>query len=240
MNFIAPNMATLGGIILASARGTWVYDEGEKGHYEFFGRENFAWKNDEKTRRDLGISEDDLFDCIEQVEEELMSPENQEVRFGMMNKGGFKNVGAIYTSRTNPEIICVYTPTSLGSTPNGLHYEDWNGYFEWYFKAQPKEEVDDLAQFLNMFDTAVGTEVTKQTTVSPVMLPSYEEANEFFSVNQLQESDFFLSRLWNVNSSKFMGRGTREQMKAELLSEWKAIVEKSNQLDESKKKRSIQ
>lgn len=207
------------GFLVAFAQGVWgELEDGESG-FVFPGEGNtFTWAHDPNyLELEKGISEDALMDCVEQIEDQLGSPSDQRMRFGLLKGGGQAYIGIAVKSRLDPRITCNYTPTSNYPTQAPVE-----GYFEWYVAEQ--SGVADPEAFLSNFEMLAGVDPVAGGDVTPEDLPDYEEAcHKLFhlTINESQKQRF-LQRLWDYR--KTLAPGFRSEVKRDLMKEWNTFT----------------
>lgn len=158
--------------------------------------------------QDLGISLDDLMDCITQFETAYGSPQDLRSQFGLFKNSGETHPGMVVRSNTNNRVSCVMTPTSW-------EVKKVEAYFQWF--------VDDPAHFSQSdFERMAGVE-PETPLAAPDVLPDYEEACHKLAHLEISEArkEAFLQRLWDLK--KNVAPGYRDQVKAELMREWKTL-----------------
>lgn len=230
---IPPNMLAPGrieGMRIAAGRATWVCDDDKdgKGYYNFVDEDSFSWHMNPVDLRRLGIDEQALLDCVSQAEEQFGAPCEFRPRLGLFPNAGYTNIGATYVSRDNPQILCVFTPTSTQfPTGNAISHDipPVDAYFEWYYSPNSisKEASKDPAKFLQDYDRLSGNRATNVTN-SPIFdVPSYEEAS-VFTKSYMQEDirERFLQSVWNYH--RFCAPGYKNQLKEDILSQWQRVL----------------
>lgn len=205
----------ISGLSIAWGRACWDYDVD---CYVFLTDDSYQIRVTDQWMMEAGVTEDDLLDCVSQVEDSLGSPEEFRANFGLFKNSGYSNIGTTVQSRTHPAVHCVFTPTS---TEDGMP----DAYFEWWYDTS-NPAVTDLTDFLSNFNAMTGARTTN-VTMSPVM-PSYMEAQEFFHKNRTEFSpqfrENFLSEVWKYHQTKSVG--FKRQFGEEILPKWVAIKEK--------------
>jgi hypothetical protein len=222
-NAITPNK--IQGTKIAAGRATWIYDEG-KGYYNFVDEDAFAWKLNPTELEMLKIDEQDLLDCVEQAEKQLGSPADYRGKLGLMPSSGYSNIGATYTSKSNPRIICVFTPTSTDyqtTNPIAIDNAPIDAYFEWYYMPETaSDEGKDLMSFIKKYDDLLGKAITRDISWEnnpTFMIPKYEEACVFssgFMNESVRES--FLQNVWDYHKSNIRGR--KLQLESTIKETW--------------------
>jgi len=201
------------GMSIAWARGKWAEIEADVWGYIFPEDDAFAIRKTPQELADWGVSHDDLYDCISQIEEKFGSPRDHRLSFGLLPSQGYSNIGTAVTSRTNPNITCTFTPTSLEDN-------SYDGYFNWYF--HDNAGVGDLPSFMARFDATTGSR-TSNILASPTV-PTYGEACERTAgVLSEHEREHFITQVWNYH--KTAPRGYKLRIEAEILPIWKRILE---------------
>jgi hypothetical protein len=157
----------------------------------------------------MKVSEEDLLDCVEQAEKELGGPEDHRLALGLFPDSGYTNIGQTYVSKSNPHIVCVFTPTSMKfATTNPIAHDKppVNAYFEWYYSDIP---------------LTANASRTTNVTISPVV-PGYDEACERTDgIMGLQEREQFLNKVWMYHRTCMPGHKAR--VKNEILEVWERV-----------------
>jgi hypothetical protein len=208
----------ISGLSIAWARACWDYDHN---CYAFVTDDAYEIRVTDQWMMEYGVSEEDLLDCVTQVEEALGSPEEYRPSLGLFKNSGYSNIGTTIQSRTHPAVRCVFTPTS---TEDGMP----DAYFEWWFDLQ-NPAVTDLRSYLDNFNQASGVRISN-VTMSPVM-PSYMEAQEFFHENHGKFSphfrESFLSELWKYHQTSNVG--FKRKLSEEILPKWVSLKKSLNE-----------
>lgn len=201
---------------IAWGRGCW---DKEVGCYVFLTDQSYQIRVTDSYLIENGIVEDDLLDCIMQIEETYGSPSEYRTALGLFKNSGYSNLGLTVESRSCPAVTCVFTPTS---TEDNIV----DAYFEWYYNPS-HPSVIDLQRYLNRFSDMTGARTTN-VTPSPVM-PGYMEAQEFMHLNPkftAEEKDRFLRGVWQHQTTK--DKGFKVRLERELLPEWVKFLEEQN------------
>lgn len=208
------------GKLLAIARGTFMYDDGGKGYYNFIDDDAFQWKLNPVEVEKLEIEIDDLYDCCEQAVKQFGDPDDYRVKMGLQPNSGYTNLGITFTSKTNPNIVCVFTPTS---NQGG----EWDSYFEWYLKDESMADQDSVASFFQDFEKLAGDiRAPKGGVASFLTVPTMGEAREVASkVLSDSEMQSFLGKVLQYEKNPW--RGKKLQLEEEIIHEWKNIKRKS-------------
>lgn len=204
----------ISGTNIAWARAKWA--ELEDGTYGYIFPEEDAYqvRISPEAMEDLGISEDDLYDCIAQVESEFGAPADYRLAFGLFPNQGYSHLGITVRSRRNDRVVCVFTPTSIED-------KSYDGYFEWYYD-QYSGGFENMTDYLVRFDKAMDNRASKMI-MSPIM-PTYSEAAEKTAwVMEAGEREGFLRQVWNYH--KTPSRGFKIRIEQELLPKWHKICE---------------
>ena len=218
----------ISGMSIAWGRGSW---DNEVGCYVFPTDDSYQIRVTDSYLMDNGICEDDMLDCISQIEEEYGAPSVHRTALGLFKNSGYSNLGLTVISRTNPSISCVFTPTS---TEEKLT----DAYFEWYFN-ESDPSVIDLPRYMNRFDNMTGNRASN-VTMSPVM-PSYMEAQEFFNAHrEISESvkENILRGVWQHQTTK--DKGFKVRLEREVLPEWTKIKESSMRITGNEMREGLQ
>ena len=206
------------GTEIATGKAKWGdVGDGQLG-YVFDNDEDFHWRVNPQTAIEMGVSEEDLLDCVDQIEEYYGSHQAVEMAFGMYPDQGYKNVGLVFVSRTNPNVRCFFSPTDskLG----------WVGFFSWYFSKEGKQET--LDQFIKSYDMLSGNRGTN-ILVSPVV-PKYEEASEYLQTRKDVKSELkeaFLQKVWDFH--KNVAPGFKARLGEEIIVEWTDLQKKTTE-----------
>ena len=224
-----PYVGTISGMKIASGRATWDTDANKKGFWNFLDVDAFTWYLNPGQIKQMKVSEEDVLDCVEQAEKELGSPDEHRPKLGLFPNSGYTMIGKHYVSRSNPHIVCIFTPTSISFPSHNPIAHDMppiNAYFEWYYSDIPLEieKPKDLVDFLVKHDTATGsraTNVSQSPTVS-AKVPSYNEASERSEgLMGLQEREQFLNDVWNYHKNTLPGFKAR--LESEILEVWERV-----------------
>lgn len=217
----------IAGTKIAFGRATWVYDEDEskEGHYTFVDEDSFQWLLEPSTLAEMEIDEEDLLDCVMQAEKQFGSPDEYRPVLGLVQNSGVMNIGATFVSKSNKGINCVFTPTSMShptTSDLAVDFVPPDAYFEWYYSPET-EEVEGLDKFLADFDELTGARTTN--TISPITVPTYEEA-AIKSSNLMEDTkrEVFLQKVWNYHKAPHMIPYVKEQLKEELVETWNRIL----------------
>lgn len=224
----------ISGTKIAFGHGAFVYEEGsEKGFYNFLRDEDFAWNFPADHIAKMGVTEQDLLDCVEQIEEKFGNAEDMRAALGMPDGGGMKPVGEVVTARTNPNVICSFTPTSMYThDTRALHIEEIkpDGYFEWFltdenFDMKALERGDtSVAEYLKDFDRLAGTRNTNLVD-SPVVnqVPTYSESCQMSSgVMGEKQREHFIESVHRYHRMK-MPPHRKAELKKGILETWERI-----------------
>jgi hypothetical protein len=200
------------GTEIATGKAKWGdLGDGTMG-YVFDGNEDFHLRVNPQTLIDLGVSEEDMMDCVDQIEQQFGSHENLALSFGMYPDQGYKNVGLVFKSNTNPNVKCFFSPSEAN--------KGWQGYFSWYYS---KEDVaQSLEDFIKSYEK-VANDKAVETLASPIV-PSYNEASEMVaSMKHLSEGtkDHFLANVWNYH--KNVSPGFKQRLEQEIISEMESF-----------------
>lgn len=201
------------GTLIAAARGSFMYDEDGEGYYNFLDDQAFVWKLNPIQIEQFGLEIDALYDCCEQAVERYGDPAEYRQKLGLPKYSGYSNLGIYFTSKEDPRITCVFTPTS---NEGG----EWDAYFEWYLKDQSIVDQDTLPEFMKDFQELAGN--PRMPVESPANLPTYKEAVEVAG-KVLSESakDRFLEKFWRMGRSP--SRGVRLRVEEDVRREWADI-----------------
>lgn len=207
----------ISGVLLATARGTFMYDDKGKAYYNFIDSDAFKWKLPETEIETMEIDFQDLYDCCEQAVKEFGDPEEYRVKMGLEPNSGYSNLGLTFRSKTDERIMCVFTPTS---NEGG----EWDSYFEWYFQEKPHQHGEEtVSDFFERFEKMAGLDKPKD---SIVVAPGYGEACEYLNKQGiLSEEQEFLSRLHKFHNTT--SRGYKLRLEQEIIQEWKGIQRKA-------------
>lgn len=203
----------INGMNIAWGRGKW--SELEDGSYGYIFPEDDAFKIrlNPQTMEEMGVSEDDLFDCIAQIEAEFDAPKDHRLSFGLVPNQGYSHLGITVRSNLNDRVICVFTPTSIED-------DSYDGYFEWYYDQ--RSGFDSLTGFLSNFDKATDGQHSN-ALLSPIM-PAYGEAVEKTKyMSEEDQRETFLRCIWSYHKTSSIGH--RRQLERDLLPKWKKICE---------------
>lgn len=178
----------LGGTLVASGTGLWVYEAENKGHYDFPNESSFRWHQDRYALVRRGIDEEAMLDCVEQVEKALGAPDWYKTFLGTADdihgspippappRAGYTaNFGRSYgslvlRSRKNEKILCVFTPCEF-------HSGGKDGIFEWY-EEMPEEKrsaVDIIVDMNAKLDGRFSDVQSLVYTMGYQSAPSVEE-----------------------------------------------------------------
>jgi hypothetical protein len=151
----------------------------------------------------------------------------------MPDGGGLKHVGEVVSARTNPNVICHFTPTSMYvHDTRALHIEEIkpDGYFEWFLtdenfdmKALERGETP-VSDFLKEFDRLVGTRNTNLAD-SPVVnkVPTYSESCQMSAgVMGEKQREMFLESVHRYHKAP-LPRHRKEELKTNILETWNRI-----------------
>lgn len=197
--------SNIAGRAIAWGRAKWMKDGAEEG-YVFYDQDGFQYKNTPQWLAQHGITDEVIFDCVDQIEAKLGSPENHRAAMGLFPNSGYSNVGITVKSSLNDKVICVFTPTSMESG-------EVDAYFEWYYDADIMD-MPDLPSFIKSFDTMTGARNTNILT-SPVV-PSYMEACEIgHKILESSAREQFLVNVWNFH--KTPSKGFKVKLEQEIL-----------------------
>jgi hypothetical protein len=204
------------GLLLASGIANWDTDEDGVGFYNFTQDQSLKWRIHPQLIRKMDIIEDDLLDCVEQIEDQitpdefdLLGPKN-----GFAKGFGVLRPGIKVRSELNDNILCVFTPVSN-------EYDDVCGYFEWYYAPDSEKATPENIQ--NRMDAVVGSKAYR-TFSSPIYnIPSYEEAMLKAGPVLKENADKFGALVWEYHHTHL--RGIKDELGAIILKEWKHIVE---------------
>jgi hypothetical protein len=214
------------GTKIASGRATWVYDDEKGGYYNFVDEDAFSWKLNPVQLQQLGIDEQDLLDCVLQAEKQLGSPQEFRPRLGLLPSVGYSNIGATYISRGNPNIMCVFTPTSMDfatTSPTAFDNAPIDAYFEWYYSpSSVTDKTATLDDFIKKYDELLGKAMTRDPSWenSPTFaVPTYEEACVFSDGYMSEEvRERFLQNVWDYHKATMRNR--KEQLKENIVECW--------------------
>jgi len=234
----------ISGTKIAFGHGAFLYDEKEKGFFNFVKESDFGWLLPISTLQKENVTEQDLLDCVEQVEASLGDPE--ELRAVLPFGSGLKNVGTVFRSKSNPRVICVFTPTSQlvqDVVPLGLPEEIRpDGYFEWYLSDEDSITVDDIGsggnnvgamgKWLGEFDRMAGTRNTNVADAPVFTVPTYTEAVQHTSgVMGAVQREVFLEDV-HAYHRKQMPWFKKEQLKKQILGTWESVQRVRSSLTE--------
>jgi hypothetical protein len=216
------------GTKIAFGRATWIYDEdSEKGAYNFSQEDSFHWTLNPGQLKEMGIDEQDLLDCVEQAEEQLGAPDEYRPALGLMPHSGLLNIGAKYRSRTNPNVLCVFTPTSMQfPTTSTLapDHDPIDGYFEWYY-SEPELDINtsNIADFMKEYERLAGTRNSNTVGETMLQVPSYEEAS-LRSANLMEDSrrERFLESVWWYHKAS-IPFSRKQELRESILETWKSL-----------------
>lgn len=216
-----PFETEISGLSIAWGRAKWDELEDGSSGYVFDDVDSYQVRVNPQQMADMGVSEEDMFDCIDQIEERLGSPENHRLAMGLFPKSGYSNAGIMVTSRSNGSVSCVFTPTSDA-------YESTDGYFEWYYKKPSMIGYGGLNDFLQTFDKITGGR--ESNILSSPVVPGYGEACEM-TAGLMEDADRerLLQNVWNYH--KNVSKGYKHRLEQEIFAEL-------NKLEEVKKKES--
>lgn len=200
------------GMEIATGKAKWGdLGDGSMG-YVFDGQEDFHVRVNPQTLMELGVSEEDMMDCVDQIEQQFGSHDGVAMSFGMYPDQGYKNVGLVYTSRTNPQVKCFFSPSEAD--------KGWQGYFSWYFH---KEEMSgSVEDFVKAFDKMTGNR--EDIILASPVVPSYNEASEMVKgMKGLSEDlkEAFLQKVWDFH--KNVAPGFKQRLEGEILSEMESF-----------------
>lgn len=212
------------GLLIATGRGTWIYDsinpDDKSGHYEFADEYGaFKWEVPGPRALDMGVTEADLLDCVDQAADKYLDPDTIGLAFGFPRNSGARRIGGNFRSRLNPHIMCQFTPTSVDGA-------DWDAYFAWYYQEVEKPNP--------VFGQAIAMPAQPPQSDAPaIALPSVAEAREILpSFRSQRETDRFLSTLYNVRNRYGDVDYLAESTEA-LKREWAAVLkQKRSELPE--------
>jgi hypothetical protein len=225
---IAPTIfspSRIHGLLVAAGRASWVIDEKDKGYYSFVDADSFSWKINQVQLQQLEIDEQDVLDCVLQAEKQFGSPEEVQRKLGIQPGQGWLSIGATFASKDKPNLICVYTPTSMNFPTTAPCAHDLtlpDAYFEFYYSPvevkMDKPEIGADAWFDQMEKLMPKQEKKK----AEPQVPSYEEASAF-TMNVMNEDvrERFLQDVWNYH--KFAAPGFKPQLAESILSTWKRV-----------------
>lgn len=215
----------ISGLSIAWGRAKWGEIDGEEG-YVFDEPDSFQITVTPQHLEKCGVSEDDLMDCVDQIEDEMGDPEKYRPHIGtdmgLFPKSGYSNVGIVIKSRSNDKVTCVFTPTSVV-------YGEADGYFEWYYDESNMNGYDSLGKFLSDFDKVAGDR-TANIMTSPIV-PSYMEASELSVGLNDVERDRFLTNVWNYH--KNVSKGYKQRLEQEILNVCNILHEDVKSLTEA-------
>ncbi len=221
---ISPSMLSpsrIQGLFIAAGRATWVLDEKDKGYYSFVDQDSFSWKIHNSQLDQLKVDEQDVLDCLVQAEKQFGSPDDVQKKLGIQPGQGWLSIGAKFVSKTNPQVCCVFTPTSMEYPIDGATQTD--AYFEFYYSPQEvpmeKPEIASDAWFDEM-EKLLPKKTEKKTELA---VPSYEEAS-VFTQNCMTEDvrEQFLQKVWNYH--KFVAPGFKKELAEDILGTWKRVT----------------
>lgn len=204
----------LDGLYVAWGRGKWEEIEPGRSGYTFAGDDSFGYLVNPQTLQDNGISEEDILDCVEQIEDQLGAPGTYRTSMGLFPASGITHPGIFVRSRTNSHVMCHFSPTSTG-------FQVADGYFEWFF-SKHMGAVDDMGEWLRAFDAMSGSRTTNVTT-SPIVVPTYGEAS--MKAANLSESarEIFLQKVWDYHRASRIGH--KRQLREDILKTWNGLTE---------------
>src|SRR5690349_10734818 len=103
----------ISGMNIAWGRGKWAeLDDGTFG-YVFPEDDAFQIRISPEALENFGVTEDDLYDCIAQIEAEYGAPKDHRLALGLLPNQGYSHLGLTVRSRKNERVVCVFTPTSI-------------------------------------------------------------------------------------------------------------------------------
>lgn len=226
---ISPNLLSptrIHGLFIAAGRATWVIDDNDKGYYSFVDEDSFSWKINMQSLEQLGVDEQDVLDCVLHAEKAFGSPEEVQHKLGMQKGQGWLSIGATFASKTNPNVFCVYTPTSMNfptTAPCAHDNSPVDAYFEWYYAPiEVKMEKPEIGaeEWFSQMEKLMPKVEKKQEMLR---VPTYEEACVFTS-NCMAENvrEAFLEQVWNFH--KNVSPGFKPQLEESILKQWKRIT----------------
>lgn len=213
----------IAGTQIAWGRGTWGEIEDGRSGYLFDKDDAFQYVVPQQWLAGNSVSEDDLTDCLTQIEKEVGEPEEFRRGLGLIPGGGFTHPGIVVRSRTNDEVVCVFTPTSF--QPDFLNGKV-DGYFEWFLDKKGADTAD-LSTWMKQFDAMSGNRLDN-ITASPVV-PVYGEAVEVTAKSDVlseAERDWFLRKVWQYQKGG-CPKGTKSRLAEEILVTWKRVLGES-------------
>lgn len=222
----------INGTSIAWGRGVWTdLGDGQMG-YAFLDSDGFKITVTPQWLDERGVSEDDLLDCVEQIEERFGDPDEYRLKMGLLPNQGYSNTGIVVKSRTNPEVICVFTPTSIDPAMNSQ--EGWvaeaSGYFEWYLDPQSYVSKN-LGAWMVAFDSMSGNRGS-EILASPVM-PQYGEACEkSLGLMVEHEREHFLNQVWLFHKRK--EHGMKQRYLEAAMPIWTKILNEYNEKQKTK------
>lgn len=133
-----------------------TYDKGAKSGYKFVGNvrkgepSNIFWRVSKADLVQWGITEDDIMDCVKQLEDMGTIDELRD-QLGILPGQGYKNVGLTVRSRTKPAVQChaiVNSRTAYGNPEWGCgnmtspsNFGDYGQVIECFFYYDIHHEV---------------------------------------------------------------------------------------------------
>lgn len=210
----------IAGTQIAWGRGTWGDLEDGRSGYLFDKDDAFQYVVPQQWLAGNSVSEDDLTDCLTQIEKEVGEPEEFRRGLGLIPGGGATHPGIVIRSRTNDEVVCVFTPTSF--QPDFLNGKV-DGYFEWFLDKKGAD-TKDLNTWMKQFDAMSGNRLDNITS-SPIV-PVYGEALEVTaksSVLSEAERDWFLRKVWQYQKGG-CPNGTKSRLAEEILVTWRKVL----------------
>lgn len=208
----------ISGTSIASGNGRWSNVDEKRMGFVFDGDDDFSFLVSPEWMAQNDIEQDDLFDCIEQLEDRISNPSEDGVRGGLVTGGGYMNAGDVVRSTRNPNIVCVYTPVSINT---GM----CDGHFEWFLDTEVFD-VSDMSKWMASYEKEMqGREPTVAS--SPIFVPSYNEACErSVGVMSEGEREKFLRNVWNYHKTGSIGY--RRKLGEEIISRWAQVIESSS------------
>lgn len=203
----------ISGLSIAWGRGRWDEVEDGKQGYVFLHDHDFRYEMTPDFMMKNDITDEALFDCLEQIEDELGSPGEHRDGLGLFPKAGLTHPGIVVRSRMNPAIICSFAPMSAAGDIDG-------GFFQWYLD-KADTEVAGLVSYMHKFDMMAGNREAN-IVVSPIV-PSYQEASlKTANIMEDDRRERFLNMVWNYH--KNVAHGFKKRLGEEILNIWKDVA----------------
>lgn len=205
----------ISGTSIASGNGRWSNVDDKKMGFVFDGDDDFSFLVSPDWMAQNNVEQDDLFDCIEQLEDRISSAAEDGVRGGLVTGGGYLNAGDVVRSTRNPNVVCVYTPVSVNSG-------ECDGHFEWFLDTEVFD-VADMSKWMAKYEKEMqGREPT--VAASTIFVPTYNEACErTVGVMSEGEREQFLRNVWNYHKTGSIGY--RRKLGEQIVERWAQILD---------------